>query len=226
MGEKFTLAKVTPNPFIGPLSGKMGNVVFLNTPSGVVMRGHTYPRNPKTTAQQQGRWRFAQASAAFGALEPAQRLLWEFYADEQKARGLLSSSGKTPTARSSFLDLAQKVLQVDPDALIPALPPAAVFFGDVISVTAQGIPGGVRFQASGPNTEGVVTELLLETLRGPARQPCARNYRPQAFVGFTAEQSAFDALLRAAWVCPAYRFVRPATGQATAFAPLPRLTLG
>ena len=80
--------------------------------------------------------------------------------------------------------------------------------------------GVLTFRASGPNAEGVVTELLTQRLKSRLRTPGADRYRTAGFVAFAA--GALEAAVPVgpgAWAC-AVRFVRRDTGQETAVVPL------
>jgi hypothetical protein len=81
--------------------------------------------------------------------------------------------------------------------------------------------GELVFTASGPNSPGVVTELLLQPLRLSISNPDPAKYRHGAFVQF--ESGSLEATLPspAGWLSPAVRFVLAATGQTSGLIALP-----
>lgn len=124
-----------------------------------------------------------------------------------------------------FRGLAAKYLQVHGGNTVPTEPPVGAFMGEGIVVTATGSsplrpssptdpPSGVLFTASAPNSPGMLTELLLQRLPVRHRMPKAREYRTMAFVAFAGEPVVVPCAA-GAYAC-AVRFVRAATGEATA----------
>ena len=82
-----------------------------------------------------------------------------------------------------------------------------------------GVPG-MAFEASGPNSAGVVTELLTQPLARASRKPRAKEYTSRGFVAFAGGSRAVAVPCAVgAWAC-AFRFVRWDTGQETALVPL------
>jgi hypothetical protein len=128
-----------------------------------------------------------------------------------------------PTAWNAFLALALKLLQIDPDGALPALPPAGAFMGDTPVVTAEVTGGYLVWTASAANAPDVTTELLAQRLRGPYRRPDPRQYRTQAFFAFTAGTLTAATSPLPGRVALAYRFVHTRTGQRTPLFPLPPL---
>ena len=83
-----------------------------------------------------------------------------------------------------------------------------------LSRAKEGEPG-IVFVASGANSFGVETELLVQRLRTRGRAPGAKGYGTARFVAFSA--GGLEAEVPCGpgvWAC-AVRFVRVATGQET-----------
>ena len=115
------------------------------------------------------------------------------------------------------------------------MPPATPFGGDGVLVTAaNGGEGGrgckdreggdphsspssrsLIFSASGPNSPGVVTELLIQLLRIAVSTPEPAKHRHMAFVSFVDGHLSEPVPAPSGWVSPAVRFVLTATGQAS-----------
>ena len=83
----------------------------------------------------------------------------------------------------------------------------------------EGEDAAVVFTATGPNTPGTVTELLLQKLVN-IRRSAGVQYKSMAFVEFGVE--AVVPVEPGAYV-PAYQFVEAATGRVTGLIVLPRI---
>jgi hypothetical protein len=219
------MAKILSNGFGIELHGKAGNVVFVQTQNGLLLRPRTQPHNPRTAAQQSSRARFARAAAAYRALTLARQALWREYARTVIRHDPRGGLPYHPTPYHAFVGLASKFLQLHPDADPPSTPPAAPFFGDGITLSAEGGAGQVTFTASGPNADAIVTELLLQPLLHAGRTPRPGLYRPHAFAAFAS--GALSHVVNAApgFYAPAVRFVNARTGQEAGLLALPTVQI-
>ena len=59
-----------------PQSGRVGNVVYVNSRYGQLVRQYVTPRNPKTELQQANRHNWGHVSSRWRGLDPAQRIAW------------------------------------------------------------------------------------------------------------------------------------------------------
>jgi hypothetical protein len=59
-----------------PQSGKIGNIVYVNSRYGQVARQYVNPRNPRTPDQQRNRGNFGAVASRWRALTPDQRAAW------------------------------------------------------------------------------------------------------------------------------------------------------
>jgi hypothetical protein len=200
------------------LSGRVGSIVYLSR-DGQAFAAAAPSFRPRSTALQgDAQRRLAIAGRAWGELSLAEIEAWRRYA-ATLSRPNAAGVRKAPRADNVFRGLAAKYLQVHGTGPVPNLPPESAFLGDGVVVSAEAEIGGVRFHASGPNADGVLTELLLQPLRARHYTPQPRDYRTQAFVDF--EEGALEALVPAhpgAYAC-AFRFVRSATGQESPLVP-------
>ncbi|MCW5936202.1 MAG: hypothetical protein KIT11_02710 [Fimbriimonadaceae bacterium] len=232
------MAKMRPGALVEGLSGTLGNAVVVRFGDGrVQVRQKVTPRNPRTPLQEAARERLTRAARLFRTLNPEEALSWHAYARREAEQLTANGQPADPRAQSAFVRLATKILQVDPEATPPRTPPAASFLGDALVVTAAPLPlaplgergqggEGVRFTASAPNAPGVVTELLLQPLRTSLSRPDPGKYRTQTFATFTQGVLSRDVTAPQGWHAPAYRFVFPATGQASSLVPLPPVWVG
>jgi len=59
-----------------PQSGRVGNLVYVNTRYGQIVRQFVTPRNPKTELQQANRHNWGHVSSRWRALSASQRIAW------------------------------------------------------------------------------------------------------------------------------------------------------
>lgn len=214
------MAKLVTNLLTQGLRGSTGNVTFVETRYGTIVKDRTMPRDPCTPAQQACRWRMQRAGFAWTALTLEQAAAWNTYALSLASQTPGSQEHPAPCGQSLFTRLAVKVLQIDESASIPVTPPASPFLGDGLGLTVESTPLGLRFTASAANAPGVVTEILVQALASIHRTAYAERYRSKGFVPFSGAGDTFELDLRQGAYAVAYRFVRAATGQQTAFAQL------
>ncbi len=70
------MARVKLSPIISAINGKLGNVVFQENKSGIILRERIKPRNPNTAAQVASRSRLASVKTAWQVLTTANRDSW------------------------------------------------------------------------------------------------------------------------------------------------------
>ena len=68
--------KMTLNPVLRSLSGRIGGMVFYQSHGRQFARAYVVPRNPDTVEQRKGRGRFAGAVKAWQNLPALQKDLW------------------------------------------------------------------------------------------------------------------------------------------------------
>ena len=220
------------------LSGRLGGRVYRSVNGMTVVAAAPQANDARSPAQLAQRARLDLANRLWADLPLDAHVRWRAWAATRGGRG-----------DNLFRGLAAKYLQVHGGNAAPTEPPASAFLGDGVVVAASSLPSGrsgvesvahdhgsaddggtptlpspkgeapcVTFSASGPNSAGVVTELLLQRLPARHRLPRARDYRTRAFVAFAGRPFALP-VAPGAYAC-AIRFVRAATGQATAVVPL------
>lgn len=207
------MAKVTTNGLGIELRGRAGSAVFSMTANGLTMRPYTVPADPRTPAQMASRARLSRVSQLWKTLTAAQHRAWRDYAATVTRFHSYGGPPYHPAPHTLFIALGSKFLQVNSDGDLPLLPPAYPFFGDTIRVSASGEPGAVVFTATGPNADGIVTELLLQPLPSTGREPKATLYRAESFVSFAPGSLTASVPVAPDPYAPAYRFVNSLTGQ-------------
>ncbi len=202
----------------GSLRGAAGNAVYVRSPYGTILRDRPAVWNEPTPAQIDCRQRMTRVGCAWSRLSLAEAAAWKRYAQALAASEPPSDGAPPPNAQQVFVRLGLKVLQAEPGATVPPLPPTNAFLGDAVVVSAEALSGSLRFTASAPNAPGILTELLIQPLRSVHRRTFPSRYRTAAFVPFSG--GAYDVAVKPGVFAAAYRFVRAATGQETGIAEL------
>jgi hypothetical protein len=210
------MAKLRTGFMVGGLSGSTGGAVLVQRRDGsVILRERVTPRDPETPLQLANRARLQRAAAVYRALTPEEHAAWRDYAARLRAPSCGQAPGPAPSAQNLFTGLAVRYLHLHGGEEAPRLPPARAFLGDGVALAAEGGPGRVVFTAGGPNSDGVVTELLVQRMRTAASGRYPRAYRHGAYVAFAPGSLSAEVAAARGWVAPAVRFVATATGQAS-----------
>lgn len=199
------------------ISGKSGNTVFYRLNDELHVKDYAIPTDPRTPGQLAARDRLARAADAWRSLSWEEAQAWRDYAQSLAVRQTGTTKVQTPRAQTLFCRLAIKFLQANAGADPPRTPPGSPFLGDGLAVT-MAAESGIRFDASAPNSPGVVTELLVQPMRSAASMPVLRAYRSRAFAAFAPGSMSYTVDAERGLYACGYRFVRAATGQATEIA--------
>ncbi len=135
------MARVATGALLEGVSGQIGGGVVVTGRSGLVLRRRSVFRKGSTPAQRTANARFAAAMAAFNALTPDQADAWDRYARTLVRTNPLTGEPYQPTGVNAFVALATKVLQVDPGAAVPVLPPGGDYVGDPVTFEVSVVPG-------------------------------------------------------------------------------------
>ena len=227
----------------------MSNLSFVRQADGTLsMRERKGGKQPRTPAKVATESACRRVSRAWQAMPQEARDAWERYAEELHAQGATPSLSRPRPGYRVYSQLGLKALQVRPEGPVPTLPPSAPFFGDGarVEVARASAPAnresenggsafagtearatpGVLFACLVPNSPGVATELLVQTLASPGRKGSAEKYRSRGFVEFIAPGQTFEIALPVGTSMVAVRFVEIASGGASGIVPLGRVTLG
>ena len=219
------MATLKLSGLIQGVSGKMGGVVFQDTPVGTTMRDLVIPANPKTAPQETLRSDFGTATKLYRTLTSTQLKTWVYYAsllpDVRRKSGKMGRKN----AFNTFTGLSTKFLQITPGGTVPLTAPTVIFAGDTVAVTAATGTGSITFTASKANGESVKTELLLQRVADANRKPTADGYRSQQFAAFATGSLTARLEVAAGTYSPAYRFVNFRTGEEAGFKVLPTVTV-
>ncbi|MBN8691198.1 MAG: hypothetical protein J0L72_10485 [Armatimonadetes bacterium] len=197
----------TPGVFEG-YSGKLGNLVFRQTPQGTQMIERVRPKQPNTPAQMAVRERMRQAGKAWRGMTLEQAMAWKAYAQQQGR----DPRGFVMDANNVFIRLAVRVLQVNPNAEIPLVPPSTPFSGDAVAASLSAAPGAVNLPVTQGNAPGVVTEVLVQRLASVHRAAYPEKFRSAGFSAW-ASGGMVSVPLSPGVYAVAIRTVKSATGQ-------------
>lgn len=194
------------------LSGAVGRNVIVPGREGFYVRRKPSYRYASKPAVVQGSQRLTQANTLWNDLSLPEVEAWRRYALTVVHRDPVSGKQYSPTAKNVFVALATKLLQMDPSGEVSRFPPSGEFVGDALLVSVSAGASGLVFTASGSNSAGVVTELLVQKLVNIRRSPTS-FYKSAAFVSFSGlpVELSFEP---GVYAC-AYRFVESATGRMT-----------
>lgn len=209
------MATVRISAFVGGLSGRTGNAVFVRTPFGTVLRERPRAAGNPSGAQNAVRARMRQANAAYRSLSSPQIAAWRAYALALTTAEVAPTGAPAKSGQQVFVAYATKVLQVDPNAAIPLDPPAAPFPGDGVRLTLVVAPGVVRLTADAPNHPGVATEILTQPLPSIGCRTYLQRYRSAGFHRFREGALSDELALPVGATALAMRFVETATGRQT-----------
>lgn len=216
------MAKSRDTFLTGGIAGRVGNVLFVQGPSGTYLRSMPARRvGAVSETEREGQEATALVSVYWSGLSPEAMGRWRAYAGERTAARPHERQTVT-SGWNEFFTLGKKLLQIDASRPLPTEPPTGRFPGDLVQFEAQAYAAegeaGVLFVANRPNDEGVLTEFLLQRLANGGRLPTARGYRSQGFVHFEGADEA-EIPATPGWYACATRFVEAATGRATALVP-------
>lgn len=212
------MAKTAPSILGSAMSGSAGSVTFRRTANGVQVLPRTRPHDPRTAAQVSARVRMMRVGEAWRGMTLAQSDAWREYALRISPPGI----ARPLSAQLVFSRLSIRLLQIDPNALLPLTPPMSPFPGDAVLVTVAPTGGGIVFTPDRANAPGVVTELLVQRLNSIHCNAYAKKFRSKGFVAFGGAQ--FVELPTGAYAC-AVRFARGADGQSTSLMELGKVAV-
>ena len=213
------------------MSGVVGDLLFEQRAGGTVAKARPTAPPRRTEGSKAGERRLVWLSAAWNALDEGSFQAWRRFAEASAVRNPATGAWVVPNPYNLFCKYAGRVRQIDPGASLEGFrPPEGPFGGDSLGLTVstafrplpqpplQDEPLGeeaLRFSADRANAEGVVTELLTQPLVNARRRVYPDRYVSRGFVAFAGPETMEVPCEPGAYAC-AFRFVRAATGQATA----------
>ncbi|MCE9557396.1 MAG: hypothetical protein K8R88_00445 [Armatimonadetes bacterium] len=221
------MAKLASAPGFGPMSGKIGNLIFTRQANGTTqMRSRKIPANPRTPAQQANRDRFTIATQTWKSLSLAEMQTWEAFTTQTHRAHLNPSLSPTPPAYTVFVSLSTKFLAVNPGNTPPRTAPAEFFSGDGIRIAVSASPGQITFAANIPNSPGVTTEFLIQKLASAGRRGNPKDYRSQGFHTYTSGTLTHTLSAKPGLYLVAVRYTQVSTGQTSELVPFGRVEVG
>lgn len=213
--DNINMSKVRGSAVASGISGRMGEVVFIQSKFGTIARTLGQTRHAPTTAQSMARMRMARASAAFRAMTLEQAALWRDYAFRAALSEPRESDRPPLSAQQIFCALTTKLLQIDANAEIPMSPPESPLLGDSVQFTIARVPAGIQVTASQANAPDTITEILVQPLDSVHVRTYRERFRTALFTDFSSSLTATLSPKPTPACAIAVRFVRKSTGQVT-----------
>ena len=225
------MGRVVLSTGLAGMSGTIGDLQLENRAGGTVAKARSTTPPRRTEATKTGERRVRWLAYAWHALDTASFEAWKTLAWESAVRNPATGAWVVPNPYNLFCKYGGRVRQVDPAASLAGFrPPETPFGGDGVGVTVspssgplplpplQNEPFGegvLRFRLDAANAPGVVTELMTQPLVNARRRVYGDRYVSRGFFAFGGPGEVAIPCEVGAHAC-GYRFVRKATGQATA----------
>ena len=193
------MPKVAPSAALSTISGRFAGIVVANTKSGLVIRREAKYKRAQSDAQRESVTRLRRAAEVWAGFDYVQAGAWDDYAQTVWRHNHLTSEAYHPSGYNAFSALATKVLQINPAAEIPTAPPVGEYFGDVVTLSVQGLQMDILFTASAPNSPSTTTELLLERLPNERRKSTGRLVSAGFHQFHTGSLEVFQSRLAGMW---------------------------
>lgn len=214
VANNLCMAKIAMGPAFSNAAGKFSGVVISNSSSGLVIRKQARYKKQQNQAQEASMQRVRAAAAVWAEFDFQQAGAWDDYAQTVTLHNHLTGETYHPSGYNAFVALATKVLQIDPEAVVPVTPPVEMYLGDGIRVSGFGEMGAVLWTVDTPNSPGTTTELLLERLPNERRKPTGR-LTSAGFHAFAVGSLSVTVPVEPGWYVVGYRYVEAATGRVT-----------
>ena len=149
------------------IAGKMADGVAYGHRGGTALRSLPHYRYPLQPSQREANERLKRANALFNSLDERETDLWTRYGEKHKKRDPMSGALYASPAKNLLVGFACKLLQIDPDAALPRLPPEGAFVGDScgITVTSPSPSGSSLREGRGERDEEPTGPLPQPPLR-------------------------------------------------------------
>jgi len=104
------MAKITPGPMVGQISGSIGSTVFSHNRYGAYTRTRTIPTNPNTEYQQAIRAILAACSSAWKALTDPEKAAWNAWAQTNPIIDRLGAQ-QVLAGNVAYIQLNSRIMQ-------------------------------------------------------------------------------------------------------------------
>jgi len=218
--DDYGMATVKASVFADGMRGSLGNIALRQTRGGTQMLVRNIGRDARSPAQIVVRERMGQAARIWKNMTLEQATLWREYAKGLGGGGLKEA----PVACNVFASLATRFLAVNPGGVVPLQPPVSPFFGDAVRVVLGSGNGVLTVQVLQGNSDGVVTEVLIQKLASVHRSTYLEKYRSKGFFDLNVGQMV-SLPVSAGFYSVAIRVVEAGTGQSGAVVELGRVVV-
>ena len=111
------------------LAGRLADGVAYGHRGGTALRSLPHYRYPLQPSQIEANARLTKANALFNTFDEREADAWTRYGEKHKRRDPMSGVLYAPPAKNLLVGFSCKLLQIDPDAILPRLPPEGAFLG-------------------------------------------------------------------------------------------------
>lgn len=190
------MAKFTPGPTIGSISGSIGGTTYSRNRYGAYIRTRAIPITSTTSYALDAKARMTTASQAWQALTDAQRLAWQMWAAANPITDSLGQS-QALSGQAAYVGISCRlqnsgdtVLDVPPIAPAPAPLATITLTGDIgigtstLAFTDTPLGAGLKlwFQAAVTNSQGIYFVKPLTRLVSISAAALASPYDYEADV--------------------------------------------
>jgi len=130
------MAKITPGPLAGVISGKIGNTVFSRGRYGPYMRNRMMPTRVVSAATSDVRNRLSGLAKLWGGLGAPEKIAWATYANTHPVIDRLGNS-QVLQASAAFMQVNARVLQAL--GTVINVPPVGVSPAPIVGMTVVAV---------------------------------------------------------------------------------------
>lgn len=204
--------------FLKGVSGRAGNAVYRLTKNGTELSDRPIVNNPQTKAQSDVRAAFSKATKAWKNLTTAQADAWNAYALTISESDAVSGAVTHRSGFNWYVALSSRYYLINGlSGTAPSTPPATAFTGDGLTFTLAPAESGsgIQITASGANSTGVETALMIQKLSSANGKPQKNGYRTKDYFKFTPTVLSAEVAVSPGYYAVAIQYAKTSTGQET-----------
>ncbi|HRF61201.1 MAG TPA: hypothetical protein PLH94_14960 [Fimbriimonadaceae bacterium] len=160
---------------------------------------------------------FSKATKGWRTLTTAQAAAWNAFASTILENDDISGNKTKRSGFNWYVALSSRFYLVNGIAgTAPTTPPTTAFLGDNLTFTVLAGAGNIKITASGPNSAGTTTALLVQKLSSANAKPQKNGYRTKTHFAFASGSLQATPTLPPGVYAVAPQYVSMTTGQETA----------
>ena len=166
--DNWVMARTQTSMAFERLAGRMADGVAYGHRGGTALRSLPHYRYPLQPSQRESNERLKKANALFNTLDEREADLWTLHGERYKRRDPMSGALYAPPAKNLLVGFSCKLLQIDPDAVLPRLPPEGAFLGGSVGIKVEPYDAG-SLPLEGPPKEATIDNHAESPLESPPR---------------------------------------------------------